>query len=165
MIKAYLNQDGSIAKYEPQTFKEVVLDFDISDTLVNDEQTNEVVKLQDSTQGKRRVTELQAKKELDEFEKAEYNFLTDKETPQEKFTDQEEAQEILLSGQYIVNITNKGKKKIATIHDAQTASADGIEFDTERGDINTSDLKIAEEYKRLVEEESLEAAMDYFKSL
>lgn len=46
MIKAYLNQDGSLAKYEPQLFKEVVLDFDISDTLVSDEKTNEVVKLQ-----------------------------------------------------------------------------------------------------------------------
>lgn len=75
MIKAYLNQDGSLAKYEPQIFKEVVLDFDISDTLIIDEKTDEVVKLQDSTQGKRRVAELQAKKELDEFEKAELEFL------------------------------------------------------------------------------------------
>ncbi len=75
MIKAYLNKDGSLAKYEPYLFKEVVLDFEISDTLVNDEQTNEIVKLQDSTQGKRRVAELQAKKELDEFEKAELAFL------------------------------------------------------------------------------------------
>jgi hypothetical protein len=75
MIKAYLNQDGSLAKYEPQLFKEIVLDFDISDTLVSDEQTNEVVKLQDSTQGKRRVAELQAKKELDEAEKTQLEFL------------------------------------------------------------------------------------------
>ena len=100
----------------------------------------------------------------------EYNnickeWLYIKEVDSEKKIDIQEAQEILLSGQYIVNITNKGKKKIATIHDAKTASADGIEFDTERWDINTSDLKVAEEYKRIVEEESLEAAMNYFKSL
>lgn len=75
MIKAYLNQDGSLAKYEPQILKEVILDFDISDTLVNDEQTNEVVKLQDSTQGKKLIEELQSKKELDEAEKTQLAFL------------------------------------------------------------------------------------------
>jgi len=54
------------------------------------------------------------------------------ETQSEKETDKKEAQEIILSGQYIVNISSKGKKKIATIFDAKTANADGVEFDAER---------------------------------
>ena len=136
---------NKILSQEEQTAKTVVVEWvSLNDTLIVDEQTNEVVKLQDSTQGKRRVTELQAKKELDEFEKVEYNFLTDKETPQEKFTDQEEAQEILLSGQYIVNITNKGKKKIAKI--VERTMTDKLELDTDRWDRWFNSLKEAEAY-------------------
>lgn len=156
---------NKIINYVPVTTKEVIVEWlSVEDTIVICETTWDICRLQDSSQWKARIKELIDKKWKSDLEKSELEFLQ-KETSYEKSTDQKEAQEILLSGQYIVNITNKGKKKIATIHDAQTASADGIEFDTERGDINTSDLKIAEEYKRLVEEESLEAAMDYFKSL
>lgn len=87
------------------------------------------------------------------------------ESTSEKEVDLSEAKEILLSGQYIVNISSKGKKKIATIFDAKTANADGIEFDTERGDINTDSIDIAEKYKSIVESEGLNAAMERFKSL
>lgn len=145
MIKAYLNQDGSLAKYEPQTFKEVILDFDISDTLVNDEQTNEVVKLQDSTQGKRRVAELQSKKELDEFEKQEIKFLSS-ETQSEKETDKKE---VLISWRYLVNITSKGKKKVATIYDSTTSDPNtSIEYDEERGDRWFNTIEEAEAYAK-----------------
>ncbi len=87
------------------------------------------------------------------------------ETAQEKSQDLKEAQEILLSGQYIVNISSKGKKKIATIFDAKTANADGVEFDAERWDINTESIDVAEKYKSIVESEGLNAAMERFKSL
>jgi len=156
---------NKIVSYEPTTIKQIVVEnLNVEDTIVICEETGDICRLQESSQGKARKQELIDKKQKTDYEKAELQFLQ-KETQSEKTTDQKEAKEILLSGQYIVNITNKGKKKIATIHDAKTASADGIEFDTERWDINTSDIKVAEEYKRLVEEESLEAAMDYFKSL
>lgn len=87
------------------------------------------------------------------------------ESTSEKEVDIKEAQEILLSGQYIVNISTKGKKTIATIHDAKTANDSGIEFDTERGDINTDNIDIAEKYKSIVESEWLQIAMDWFKSM
>ena len=67
---------NKILSQEEQTAKTVVVEWvSLNDTLIVDEQTNEVVKLQDSTQGKRKVAELQSKKELDEFEKAELAFL------------------------------------------------------------------------------------------
>ena len=156
---------NKIVNYVPATTKEIIVEWlSVEDTVVICETTWDICRLQDSSQWKARKQELLDKKEKTDNEKSELIFLQ-QESNTEKETDRQEAQEILLSGQYIVNITNKGKKKIATIHDAKTASADGIEFDTERWDINTSDIKVAEEYKRLVEEESLEAAMDYFKSL
>lgn len=76
MIKIYLNEDGSIAKYEPVKYKEIIVDkFDATDSLVVCDETKEICKIQDSSQGKRRVKELQDKKELDEIEKAELEFL------------------------------------------------------------------------------------------
>jgi hypothetical protein len=39
MIKLFLNQDGSIAKYELAQHKEVYADFDVSDDIVIDENT------------------------------------------------------------------------------------------------------------------------------
>lgn len=62
---------------------------------------------------------------------------------------------------YIVNITTKNKKKYAVVHKA----SEGIDYDEERWDITTDDLFIAEKYKSFIENESLEAAMDWYKSL
>jgi len=75
MIKVFLWKDWLIKKYEPIEFNEVILNYNINDSIVNDISTWEITKLQDSTQGKKRVEELQSKKELDEIEKAELEFL------------------------------------------------------------------------------------------
>ena len=157
-----MDSENKILSMNTYYTKTVVVDFDINDTLVVEDWV--VIKIQDSQQWKDRVRELQEKKELDEFEKQEIKFLSS-ETQSEKETDKKEAQEIILSGQYIVNISSKGKKKIATIFDAKTANADGVEFDAERWDINTESIDVAEKYKSIVESEGLNAAMERFKSL
>jgi len=157
-----MDSENKIISMNTYYTKTVVVDFDINDTLVVEDWV--VIKIQDSQQWKDRVRELQEKKELDEFEKQEIKFLSS-ETQSEKETDKKEAQEIILSGQYIVNISSKGKKKIATIFDAKTANADGVEFDAERWDINTESIDVAEKYKSIVESEGLNAAMERFKSL
>lgn len=65
-----------------------------------------------------------------------------------------------------MNITSKGKKKVATIYDSTISDPNtSIEYDEERWDIATNDLSIAEQYKTFVENESLEAAMDWYKSI
>lgn len=67
---------NKILLQEEQIVKTVVVEWlSLNDTLIVDEKTNEVVKLQNSTQGKKRAAELQDKKELNEFEKAELAFL------------------------------------------------------------------------------------------
>ncbi len=162
MIQVTMDSENKILSMNTYYTKTVVVDFDINDTLVVEDWV--VIKIQDSQQWKDRVRELQEKKELDEFEKQEIKFLSS-ETQSEKETDKKEAQEIILSGQYIVNISSKGKKKIATIFDAKTANADGVEFDAERWDINTESIDVAEKYKSIVESEGLNAAMERFKSL
>ena len=162
MIQVTMDSENKIISMNTYYTKTVVVDFDINDTLVVEDWV--VIKIQDSQQWKDRVRELQEKKELDEFEKQEIKFLSS-ETQSEKETDKKEAQEIILSGQYIVNISSKGKKKIATIFDAKTANADGVEFDAERWDINTESIDVAEKYKSIVESEGLNAAMERFKSL
>jgi hypothetical protein len=45
-----------------------------------------------------------------------------------------------------VNITTKGKKKIATIHDAKTNSLESIELDEERGDKFFDTIEEAQKY-------------------
>lgn len=75
MIKVFLWEDGLIKKYEPIEFSEVILNYNINDSMVIDDKSKEIVRLQNSTQWKKRVEELQSKKELDEFEKAELAYL------------------------------------------------------------------------------------------
>lgn len=50
MIKIFLNKDWSIAKYEPIEFTEVIIDANITDNIVIDEDTWEVVKYENSSQ-------------------------------------------------------------------------------------------------------------------
>lgn len=77
MIKVFIdNNTWEIAKYEPALYTEVLADFDINDSLVIDSETKEIVRIQDSTQGKKRIEELKWKKELTEDEKLELAFLT-----------------------------------------------------------------------------------------
>lgn len=111
----------------------------------------------DSDLGKRKLQSLTDSPDVTKRQTLEYFYLKWEETTEEKVDD------VARSYQYgyIVNITTEKKKKVATITKPDWV----IELDLERGDINTSDLKVAEEYKRIVEEESLEAAMNYFKSL
>lgn len=66
------------------------------------------------------------------------------ETPEEKEVDIQEAQEILLSGQYIVNITTKDKKKVANI--VKNISWDFLELDEDRWDRGFNSLEEAEKY-------------------
>lgn len=75
MIKVFLWEDWLIKKYEPIEFSEVILNYNINDSMVIDDESKEIVRLQNSTQWKKRVEELQSKKELDEIEKAELAFL------------------------------------------------------------------------------------------
>lgn len=75
-IKVFINiETGQIEKYEPITYKEVIVDFDINDSLVIDDETWEIVKIQNSIQGKKRIEELQSRKELDDIEQQELKFL------------------------------------------------------------------------------------------
>lgn len=160
MIQVTMDSENKILSMNTYYTKTVVVDFDINDTLVVEDWV--VIKIQDSQQWKDRVRELQEKKELDEFEKQEIKFLSS-ETQSEKEIDKEE---VLISWRYLVNITSKGKKKVATIYDSTTSDPNtSIEYDEERWDIATNDLSIAEQYKSFVENESLEAAMDWYKSL
>ena len=75
MIKAYLNKDGSIAKYNQVEYKEVILDYDVYDDIVKDEKTNEIVLFRNSTQFKNKVLELESKKTLTEDEARELKHL------------------------------------------------------------------------------------------
>ena len=136
---------------------------DITDCPVIDSISWEIVKFKLSSQAIARLAELKSLKELNDFEKEEIRFLTS-ETSEEKIIDVQEAKEILISGRYLVNISNKGKKKIATIHDSTTA-ATAVEYDPERGDITTDNIDIAEKYKTIVESEWLEIAIERFKTL
>jgi len=75
-IKVFINiETGQIEKYEPITYKEVIVDFDINDSLVIDDETWEIVKIQNSIQGKKMIEELQSRKELDDIEQQELKFL------------------------------------------------------------------------------------------
>ncbi|HNG96899.1 MAG TPA: hypothetical protein PLW93_01355 [Candidatus Absconditabacterales bacterium] len=75
-IKVFINiETGQIEKYEPITYKEVIVDFDINDSLVIDDETGEIVKIQNSIQGKKMIEELQSRKELDDIEQQELKFL------------------------------------------------------------------------------------------
>lgn len=75
MIKAYINSDGILEKYEPVTYNEVILDFDITDSLVIDEETKSIVRIQDSIQWKRRIDELLSIKDRAELENIELESL------------------------------------------------------------------------------------------
>lgn len=75
-IKVFINiETGQIEKYEPITYKEVIVDFDINGSLVIDDETWEIVKIQNSIQGKKMIEELQSRKELDDIEQQELKFL------------------------------------------------------------------------------------------
>jgi len=52
MIKVFLNKDWSIAKYESIEFREVIIDAEVTDTIVVDKQTWEIVKYENSSQYK-----------------------------------------------------------------------------------------------------------------
>lgn len=78
MIKVFLWEDWLIKKYEPIQFNETILNYNINDSIVTDISTWEIIKLQNSTQGKKRIEELQSKKELTEIEEHELIFLTGK---------------------------------------------------------------------------------------
>ena len=74
MLKVYIDiETNEIVKYEPVRYKEVIVDFEATDSLVLENW--EIIKLQNSAQGKKRVAELEVKKELDEIEQAELKFL------------------------------------------------------------------------------------------
>ncbi len=78
-VKVYIDTTtNEIVKYEPSPYKEVVVDYDINDTIVVDEKSWEIVKIQDSTQWQSRIEELKTKKELTEIEEHELIFLTGK---------------------------------------------------------------------------------------
>ena len=78
MIKVKINKSWIILSIEPVEYKEVILDFDITDNIVVCESTGNICKLQDSEQGKNRLIELQSEKEHSEFEKQELEFLNQK---------------------------------------------------------------------------------------
>lgn len=85
--------------------------------------------------------------EINEEEYQKISIWFWKEKPQEKSTDQKQAQEVIFKGQFLVNITTKGKKKIATIHDAKTADENAsIELDEERGDKSFDTIEEAKAY-------------------
>jgi hypothetical protein len=93
-------------------------------------------------------------KEIDKFlswfekidDKEFYSQCTVQEDQKEKSQDLSEAQEVIFKGQFLVNITTKGKKKIATIHDAKTTSLESIELDEERGDKFFDTIEEAQKY-------------------
>ena len=153
MIKIYIdNTTNKVSKYEPYTpprYTEVIADFEITDSMVICETTWEICRLQDSSQGKARLAELisQSTKWLSEQEKnirdMEIAYLSD-ETAVDKEVDIQEAQEILLSGQYIVNITTEDKKKKATV--IELNPSDGVELDFDRWDRWFNSLEEAEVY-------------------
>lgn len=126
MIKVFLWEDGLIKKYEPIEFSEVILNYNINDSIVNDISTWEITKLQDSTQGKKRVEELQSKKELDEIEKAELEYLLPKT--------------------HMVNVTTEDGKKHYVIHEI----LEWIDFDINRWDMKFSSKEKAQEYIDLI---------------
>lgn len=171
MFKVYLNKDNSIHHFESIEYKEVFICSDEnaynsnSYNIVIDEKKWEPVLYKDSYQFQKRLDFLKSKKNLNFIEKEELRFIDfiSNETDKEKKIDKEE---VLSFWRYLVNITSKWKKKVATIYDSTTSNPNtSIEYDEERWDITTDDLFIAEKYKSFIENESLEAAMDWYKSL
>ena len=76
-VKVYINiHTGEIEKYEPVKYKEVIVDFDVSDSIVIDEKTWEICLYQKSSQWLRRLKELSKQKELNDIEKAELAYLS-----------------------------------------------------------------------------------------
>lgn len=100
----------------------------------------------------------------EEFHNAILNL--NRETNKEKDIDRKEANDILLSWRFLVNINWKGKKKVATVHDSKTTPEwTLIEYDEERGDINTDNIDIANKYADIVNNESIEKAIEWYKTL
>lgn len=101
-----------------------------------------------------------------EFENEKKKLLKSKESTSEKEVDKKEANDILLSWRFLVNINWKGKKKVATVHDSKTTPEwTLIEYDEERGDINTDNIDIANKYADIVNNESIEKAIEWYKTL
>ena len=140
MLKIRINKDWSTAVQTVDYVEYYVdIDYKVWDQIVVCKSTGNICKLQDSEQGKERLKELQSKKELDEIEQAELEFLD------WTFDEKRLASSWLIGKRFLVNITSKGKKKIATIHDSTTANGE-IELDEDRWDKWFNSLEEAQEY-------------------
>jgi len=95
-----------------------------------------------------------------------FSVLKSKETSTEKEVDIKEANNIILSWRYLVNINWKGKKKVAIVHDSKnTPEWTLIEYDEERWDIHIDSIDIANKYAEIINNESVEKAQEWYKTL
>lgn len=123
MIKVFIDPIlNEIKKYETVKYKEVIVDFDITDNIVIDEKTWDICLYEKSSQWLKRLEELSNQKELNDFEIAELEYLLPKT--------------------HMVNVTTEDDKKHYVIHEI----SEWIDFDARRWDMKFSSKEKAQEY-------------------
>lgn len=76
-VEIYINVDtGLIEKYEQVKYKKIIADFEITDSLVKDDATWEIVKIQQSIQWQNRLKDLLSQKSRTAEEEQEVLFLS-----------------------------------------------------------------------------------------